>query len=136
MIRRCTISRSVTPGSACGPRTVDSSPRRDWLGCAIAPATWRCSLRSFADRQPSCSARMSRAGRLILRNSLAREINLLARQGKFSPTALCKCEPYAEATMWWDGATSTAYAPLSFFDIAHSSSMDWHHRARAMDDEI
>jgi hypothetical protein len=38
--------------------------------------------------------------------------------------------------MWWDGATSTAYAPLSFFDIAHSSSVDWHHRARAMHDEI
>jgi len=38
--------------------------------------------------------------------------------------------------MWWDGTTSTAYAPLSFFDIAHSSSVDWHHRARAMDDEI
>jgi hypothetical protein len=38
--------------------------------------------------------------------------------------------------MWWDGATSTAYAPLSFFDIANSSSVDWHHRACAMDDEI
>jgi hypothetical protein len=38
--------------------------------------------------------------------------------------------------MWWDGTTSTAYAPLSFFDIAHSSSVDWHNRARAMDDEI
>jgi hypothetical protein len=38
--------------------------------------------------------------------------------------------------MWWNGATSTAYAPLSFFDIAYSTSVDWHHRARAMDDEI
>jgi hypothetical protein len=38
--------------------------------------------------------------------------------------------------MWWDGTTSTAYAPLSFFDIAHSSSVDWHNGARAMDDEI
>ena len=39
--------------------------------------------------------------------------------------------------MWWDGATCQGtYAPLLFFDIANSSSVDWHHGARAMHDEI
>jgi hypothetical protein len=45
-------------------------------------------------------------------------------KARFHPPHCASVKPYAEATMWWDGATSTAYAPLSFFDIAHSSSVD------------